>query len=113
LEISHHQQSGVAILRIRGDIRRGDPTDQLKSAIDELVDQGQVKIVLNVGEVNMIDSTGIGIIVRGHTRTVERSGGLRLVNPSKFAMQTLKIVGLLNILSIADTEEVAVASYAE
>ena len=113
MEISHHQQSGVAILRIRGDIRRGDPTDQLKAAVDELVDQGQPKIVLNVGEVNMIDSTGIGIIVRGHTRTVERGGGLRLVNPSKFAMQTLKIVGLLNILQIADSEETAVGSFTE
>jgi anti-sigma B factor antagonist len=111
LEISHHQQSGIAILRIRGDIRRGDPTDQLKAAIDELIDQGQAKIVLNVAEVNMIDSTGIGIIVRGHTRTVERSGGLRLVNPSKFALQTLKIVGLLNILGIADSEEAALESY--
>ena len=113
MEISHHQQSGVAILRIRGDIRRGDPTDELKGAIDELIESGQVKIVLNIGEVNMIDSTGIGIIVRAHTRTVERSGGLRLVNPSKFAMQTLKIVGLLNILSIADSEAAAVESYAE
>jgi anti-sigma B factor antagonist len=113
LEISHHQQSGITILRIRGDIRRGDPTDQLKGAVDELIDQGQSKIVLNLGEVNMIDSTGIGIIVRAHTRTVERGGGLRLVNPSKFAMQTLKIVGLLNILAIADSEETAVESYAE
>jgi anti-sigma B factor antagonist len=68
LEISHHQQSGIAILRIRGDIRRGDPTDQLKGAVDELIDQDQARIVLNIGEVNMIDSTGIGIIVRAHTQ---------------------------------------------
>jgi anti-sigma B factor antagonist len=112
LEISQLQQSGRTILRLRGDLRRGDPTDELKTCLDNLIEQGNVHIVLNLQDVNMIDSTGIGIIVRGHTRTIERSGALRLVNPSKFAMQTLKIVGLLNVLSVTDSEESAMASFA-
>ena len=112
MEISQLQQSGRTIVRLKGDLRRGDPTDDLKTCLDGLIAQGHVNIILNIGGVNMIDSTGIGILVRGHTRTLEKGGGLRLVNPSKFAMQTLKIVGLLNVLSLAESEDQALASFA-
>ena len=112
MEINQLQRAGNTVVRLRGDLRRGNPTDELKSCLDDLIAQGNVNIVLNIAEVNMIDSTGIGIIVRGHTRTLERSGGLRLVNPSKFALQTFKIVGLLNVLSITESEEQALASFA-
>jgi anti-sigma B factor antagonist len=112
LEINQLQQAGNTVLRLRGDLRRGDPTDELKNFLDDLIANGYFNIVLNIEEVNMIDSTGIGIIVRGHTRTLERGGGLRLVNPSKFALQTLKIVGLLNVLTISASEEQALASFA-
>ena len=112
MEISQLQQSGNTILRLHGDLRRGDPTDDLKNLLDELIGQGSVNIVLNISDVNMIDSTGIGIIVRGHTKANEKGGALKLVNPSKFALQTFKIVGLLNILSLANSEEDALASFA-
>jgi anti-anti-sigma factor len=110
MDIHIHQQDGLTIFRMVGDLRRGDPVDDLKNKIDEAVARGDVKLVLNIGQVNMIDSSGIGIIVRGHTTTVQRGGGLRLVKPSKFAMQTLKICGLLNVLVIFDEEEAALAS---
>jgi anti-sigma B factor antagonist len=112
LDISQLQQSGRTILRLHGDLRRGDPTDDLKNTLDDLIAQGNFNIILNISDVNMIDSTGIGIIVRGHTRTIERGGALKLVNPSKFALQTLKIVGLLNVLTVVSNEEDAIASFA-
>ena len=110
MELHRHQQSGVNILRLRGDLRRGEPTDNLKASLDEMIAKGEVRVVLNIGEVNMIDSTGIGVIVRGHTQMKEKGGSLTLVKPSKFALQTLKIVGLLNILHICDEEAEAVAA---
>ena len=110
MDIHIHQQDGITIFRLVGDLRRGDPVDDLKKQIDDAVARGDVKLVLNIGQVNMIDSSGIGIIVRGHSTTVQRGGGLRLVKPSKFALQTLKICGLLNVLSVFDEENPALDS---
>jgi len=106
-----HQVSNVNIYRIQGDLRRGDPVDELKNTLDEAIQQGQVRVVLNVDEVGMIDSSGIGVIVRAHTMAKERAGGVKIVKPSKFAHQTLKITGLLPVLAVFDDEQVAIQSF--
>lgn len=111
MELNLHQQNGVQIYRLRGDLRRGEPVDVLKAALDESIGGGLSRIVLNLGDVNMVDSSGIGVIVRAHTTSKEKGGAIKLVNPSKFTMQTLKIVGLLNILEIMDDEATAVQSF--
>jgi len=106
-----HQVNNVNIYRIQGDLRRGDPVDELKTTLDEAIAQGHVRIILNVDEVGMIDSSGIGVIVRGHTMAKERAGGVKLVKPSKFALQTLKITGLLPVLAVFDEEQAALQSF--
>ena len=111
MELNLHQQNGVQIYRLRGDLRRGEPVDSLKAALDESIAGGLARIVLNLGDVNMVDSSGIGVIVRAHTTSKEKGGAIKLVNPSKFTLQTLKIVGLLNILEIMDDEGTAVESF--
>lgn len=111
MELNLHQQNGVQIFRLRGDLRRGEPVDALKAALDDSIAGGLARIVLNLAEVNMVDSSGIGVIVRAHTTSKEKGGAIKLVNPSKFTMQTLKIVGLLNILEIMDDEGKAAESF--
>ena len=60
----------------------------------------------------MIDSSGIGILVRSLTSAKQRGGSVKLVNPSKFALQTLKLVGVVNLFEIFQDEDAAVASFA-
>jgi anti-anti-sigma factor len=59
----------------------------------------------------MIDSSGIGLLVRFLASTKARGGNIKLLNPSKFAIQTLKLVGVLNLFEIFDNEEKAVESF--
>jgi anti-sigma B factor antagonist len=111
LELSAVTHNGVQIYRLHGDLRRGEPVDELKAEMDNSIASGQHRIVVNLTDVNMVDSSGIGVIVRAHTTVKEKGGSLMLVNPSKFTMQTLKIVGLLNILKIHSDEEAAIADF--
>lgn len=59
----------------------------------------------------MIDSSGIGVLVRSLTTAKQRGGSVKLVNPSKLALQTLKIVGLINLFEIINDEAAAVESF--
>jgi len=66
---------------------------------------------INIAAVPMIDSSGIGVLVRSLTTAKRRGGNLKLVNPSKLALRTLKIVGLVNLFEIFNDEGEAVQSF--
>ena len=59
----------------------------------------------------MIDSSGIGLLVRYLTAAKQRAGSVKLLNPSKFAVQTLRITGLLKLFETFDDQEQAVSSF--
>jgi len=79
--------------------------------MNELLGHGNSKIVLNLEQVPSIDSSGIGMLVRFLTTTKQAGGAIRLLKPSKFTVQTLKMVGLLNLFTCFDDEAQAVASF--
>lgn len=101
----------MQVVKLRGDLKIGEPVDGLRQTMEEHLGAGDTRIVLNIAEVPMIDSSGIGVLVRSLTSAKQRGGAVKLVNPSKLAMQTLKIVGLLNLFEIFDDEGAAVQSF--
>jgi anti-sigma B factor antagonist len=111
VDINVRKHSDVQVIKLRGDLKIGDAVDSLRQTMDEHLGAGDARIVVNIEEVPMIDSSGIGILVRSLTSARQRGGNLKLVNPSKLALQTLKIVGLLTLFEIYDDEAKAVASF--
>ena len=71
----------------------GQPLDRFNSTMSELLRQSHNKIVLDVEEVPTIDSSGIGLLVRYLTTAKQSGGNIRLFKPSRFTVQTLKMVG--------------------
>jgi anti-sigma B factor antagonist len=59
----------------------------------------------------MIDSSGIGLLVRFLAATKQRGGNLKLVRPSKFTLQTLRLVGVLNLFEVYENDDEAVESF--
>ena len=112
MDINVRKRSEVQLIQLRGPLRLGPAVDELRQTIEEAVDHGDTRIVLNLAEVPMIDSSGIGLLVRFLASTKQRGGGLKLVQPSKFAIQTLRLVGVLNLFETFDSEDQAVASFA-
>lgn len=112
MEISIIPQGNVQIIHLSGDLKIGDPVDNLRQALDNLLNEGHCRIVIDLVNVRMMDSSGIGAIVRALASAKQRGGSLKLVNPTKMVLQTLKIVGLLNLFEIFQDEAQAVGSYA-
>ena len=112
MEIDVRNRAGVNLIRLRGDLKMGQPVDSLRQAIDETTEGGGYQLVLNLPDVPMVDSSGIGVLVRTLTSVKQRGGSLKLVNPSKFTTQTLKLVGVLNLFEVFSEEEQALNSFA-
>jgi anti-sigma B factor antagonist len=111
LDISIRKRGAVEVLQLRGDLRLGEPVEQLSHAANELLQAGETRLVLNLAEVGMVDSSGIGVLMKLLTSATKRGGALKLVNPAPQALKTLKLVGLLGLFPIFPDEDKAVASF--
>lgn len=111
MDISVRKYGSVHVIELRGDLKIGESVDGFRQAIEQLFDAGDNQIVVDVGAVPMIDSSGIGVLVRSLTSAKQRGGALKLVKPSKLAVQTLKIVGLINLFEVFDDQAPAVESF--
>jgi len=112
LDINVRKRSQVQLVQLKGQLRMGAAVDGLRQTMEEALGSGQTRIVINLAEVPMIDSSGIGLLVRFLASARQRGGNIKLVNPSKFAVQTLRLVGVLNLFEIFENEEAAVESFA-
>jgi len=112
LDINVRKRSEVQVIQLRGALRLGSAVDELRQVVEEAVGNGDTRIVVNLAEVPMIDSSGIGLLVRFLASTKQRGGSIKLVQPSKFTVQTLRLVGVLNLFEIFDDDDQAVSSFA-
>jgi anti-sigma B factor antagonist len=111
MDIEVRNQADVKIIKLRGRLNLGDSVDRMRQTFDDLMADGAIRFVVDLGEVPMVDSSGIGLLVRCLTAAKQSAGSLKLLAPSKFAVQTLRMTGLLNLFEIFDDVEQAVASF--
>lgn len=111
LTIDTREVGQVAILDVRGRIVLGDEIHQLRDAVRGLVSEGKTKIILNLAEVDYIDSSGVGELV-GCFTTVRNAGGeLKLLNLSQKVHDVLHVTKLYTVFDIRDDEFTAVKSF--
>lgn len=111
LNIKKRQAGDVAILDLDGEVRIGDSATALRSAIRELVAEGNQKILLNLAGVRYIDSSGIGELIANYT-TVGRTGGrLKLLSLTDKVQDLLVITKLLTVFDVYDSESEALSSF--
>jgi anti-sigma B factor antagonist len=101
----------VTILDIDGRITVQEGADVFRDAVQRLVSQGRVKLVLNLASVPYIDSTALGEVVRAFTTVVRRGGLLKLVQPTRRVHDLLVITKLVSILETFETEVEAISSF--
>jgi anti-sigma B factor antagonist len=111
LEVTERQAGDVTILDMRGAVRIGEGSVALREAVRRLSDGGKKKILLNLGGVNYIDSSGIGELIANYT-TVSRQGGqLKLLNLTDKIQSLLVITKLLTVFDSYDSEADALNSF--
>ncbi len=111
MDIETRSQEQVKLVKLRGKLSLGEPVDRLRETFEDLMQDGNCRIVLDLSEVPMVDSSGIGLLVKALTSAKQLGGSIRLLKPSKFTVQTLKMIGLLNLFEIYEDPQQAVASF--
>jgi len=104
LIISERQVGEVTILDLSGDITFGEGNIALRNAIRRVISVGKKKILLNLGSVFYVDSSGIGELVSGFIAVTRVDGELKLSNLSQRIRDLLAITHLLIVFDVFDTE---------
>ena len=102
---------GVTVLDLSGRITLGEGSAKLRETVRELVNKGQKKIVLNLGDVSYIDSSGIGELVSGFTTLKNQGGELKLLNLTKKVHDLLQITKLYTVFDIHNDEASVLGSF--
>jgi anti-sigma B factor antagonist len=101
----------VQILDCSGKITLGEGTMAIRNTVREVLKNGGKKIVLNLSDVNYIDSSGIGELVSTYTTVTNNGGQLKLLNLTKKIQELLAITKLLTVFQVYDSEPAAIASF--
>ena len=110
-KMTSRQVGDVTVVDAAGRITLGEGASTFREKIRELASQGQSKILLNLGEVSYIDSSGIGEMVSGFTTVTNNGGQLKLVGLSKRVKDLLQITKLYTVFEAFDDEADAIRSF--
>ena len=111
MKIATRQLDGITVLDLGGRITLGEGSVQLREAVRDLLAKGQKKIVLNLGDVSYMDSSGMGELVTAYTSAKNQGGELKLVNLTKKIEDLMQITKLATVFDIYDDEAKAIASF--
>ena len=111
MDINFRTNGNVTILDLQGNLTIGAAEEELRQSVERFVAEDQKYLLINLANVPMIDSSGIGSLVKSFTHAKNKGGKLKLLKPSRLAQQLLSITGLLSVFETFDDEATAVASF--
>ncbi|HVI10123.1 MAG TPA: STAS domain-containing protein [Candidatus Binatia bacterium] len=111
MTITTREVSHVTIVDISGRITLGDEIEQLRDTIRSLVAEGKKKIILNLAQVDYIDSSGVGELVAAYTTVRNAGGELKLLALTKKVHDVLYVTKLYTVFDVKDDEFTAVKSF--
>jgi len=113
MKSSTRQVDGVTIVDLSGRITLGEGSVVLRDLVRDMIAKGNKKILLNLGDVTYIDSSGIGELVSAYTTIRNQAGDLKLLNLTKKVHDLLQITKLYTVFDVKDDEAAAVAAFAK
>lgn len=104
--------SGVIVLDLRGHIVLGSETEALREHVKRLLEAGHRRMILNLEEVNYIDSSGLSTLVSSYASARRQGGELKLLNLTKRVQDLLAITKLSTVFDTYDNLDAALSSFA-
>lgn len=101
----------VEIISLQGKITIGSGDTQLREVINNAVNAGKTKILLDLSQVTTIDSSGIGELVGSYTTVTNRGGKLRLLHLPTKLNELLHVTQLITVFEVYDNEKAAIESF--
>ncbi len=103
--------SDIVIVDFSGKITLGEGSSTVRTTVHELVGKGHRKIVFNLGEVDYIDSAGLGELVAAHATVRKASGELKLIGLNKHVRDIIQITRLFTVFDVQPDEGAAIRSF--
>jgi anti-sigma B factor antagonist len=111
MNASSRQVNGVTVVDMSGRITLGEGGVVLRDTVHALLDKGDRKILLNLGDITYIDSSGIGELIGAFTAVRKQGGDLKLLNLTKKTHDLLQITKLYTVFDIKDNEAAAISAF--
>jgi anti-sigma B factor antagonist len=113
LKINEQMQADVLVISLSGKVIGGPELMNLKTVFENAVNQDIRKVLLDLGKVSWMDSSGLGVIVSGHTTLSRAGGSLKVLNVTKKIKELFIITKLITIFETYGDEQEALASFGE
>ncbi|UCG62794.1 MAG: STAS domain-containing protein [Candidatus Zixiibacteriota bacterium] len=111
MRLSDREQDGVVVLEPKGKIMGGPDASLLHDKLYEFIEQDKKKVVIDLSQVDWMNSTGLGILISGYTTLRNTNGELKLANVTEKIQSLLTITKLVTVFEAYDTVDEAVKSF--
>jgi len=105
------QEGKIVVLELKGNYVGGQETDDLRDAIKKLADEGNIKLVIDLGEVSYLNSSALGVLIAAHANYAKRGGKIKLCQLNKNLENLFVITKLSLIFDSYPNQVEAIASF--
>lgn len=110
MDLDIKESGAVCVLKLKGRLVSGEAVNQFENAFQRALSEGHIFLVLDLEALPYTDSSGIGSIVNALRQANKLGGSVKLVNPASFVAKTLKMVGILTLFEVFESEADALAA---
>ncbi|HID38661.1 MAG TPA: anti-sigma factor antagonist [Calditrichaeota bacterium] len=110
MSIQVSEKNGIVIIQLSGKIMGGPEASEINNQINNLIDQEKIKIIIDMKDVDWVNSSGLGILIGAITTLKNNNGQLSLINISDRVENLLKITKLQSLFNIQPDLDSAIAS---
>ena len=111
LQVPVRESRDVAILDLQGKLTSGEDGELLSKQLRDLIGKGKSRLLLNLGNLSQIDSSGVSIIARTHGSLKRQGGILGLLCPGGHVLDVFMALRLLEVIPSFKDEAQALASF--
>ena len=101
----------IGVIDIKGSLVGDKDTDTFRDSVNDFIEQGNKCLVVNLGKVNYMNSSGLGALISAHTTYSKSGGTVRLAGLSNNVQNLLVITKLIDIFDAYDTVDEAIDSF--
>jgi anti-sigma B factor antagonist len=111
IKVNRRDRDDVSILELAGRLMGGPDAENFQKALRDLIAEGRLKVVIDLGQVAWVNSSGLGILIASFTSLKEKGGSLKLLNVSRRIEQILAVTKLSTVFETYSDENAVVASF--
>jgi anti-sigma B factor antagonist len=111
MKLNHYEKKGIAVLEPKGKIMGGPDATILHDKLHEFIEKGQKRVIIDMSQVEWMNSTGLGILISGLTTLRNNQGELKLANVTGKIQSLLTITKLITVFEAFYSVEDAVNSF--